>query len=77
MEQMNRTRVARPPGKPSPRVISFDEMWAPYRVQGRLYAGAGRSEKRREVYIWTAVVEEGDGSRACREYQDTGIPGAE
>ena len=71
MEQMTRTRAARPPGKSSPRVISFGEMWTPYRVRGRLYAEAGRGEKRREVCIWTAVVEEADGSRwGCFEVGD-------
>lgn len=43
-------------GRPGPaRVISFDEMWS--------YVGARRKGKRREVWIWTAVVEERDGSR--------------
>ena len=43
-------------GRPGPaRVMSFDEMWS--------YVGARRKGKRREVWIWTAVVEEWDGSR--------------
>ena len=46
-------RAERPPGKPPARVISFDEMWT--------YVGARRGEKRREAWIWTAVVEEADG----------------
>ena len=37
------------------RVISFDEMWT--------YVGSRRKGKRRSVWIWTAVVEEVDGSR--------------
>jgi len=37
------------------RVVSFDEMWT--------YVGARRGEKRKVVWIWTAVVEEEDGSR--------------
>ena len=37
------------------RVIAFDEMWT--------YAGARRRGKRREVWIWTAVIAEADGRR--------------
>ena len=37
------------------RVISFDEMWT--------YVGARRRGLRRSVWVWTAVVEERDGSR--------------
>ena len=44
-------RRARPPAQ----VISFDEMWT--------YVGARRKGKRQAVWIWTAVVEEVDGSR--------------
>ena len=55
MGQMTRIRAARPPGKPTPPVISFDEMWT--------YLGARRGEQRREVWIWTAVVEAANGSR--------------
>ena len=63
MEQMTRIRAARPPGKPSSRVISFDEM--------STYVGARRGEKRREAWVWTAVVEEADGSRwGCFEVGD-------
>ena len=36
-------------------VISFDEMWT--------YVGSRRKGKPNSVWIWTAVVEEGDGSR--------------
>ena len=68
---MTLTRAARPPRKPSPRVISFGGMWTPYRVRGRLYAEAGRGEKRWEVCICTAAVEEADGSRwGCFEVGD-------
>lgn len=37
------------------RKISFDEMWT--------YVGIRRGKRRRSVWIWTAVVEEADGSR--------------
>lgn len=37
------------------KVISFDEMWT--------YEGARRPGLRRSVWVWTAVVEEKDGSR--------------
>ena len=37
------------------RVISFDELWT--------YVGARRKGKRREAWVWTAIVEEGDGRR--------------
>ena len=37
------------------KVISFDEMWS--------YVGARRRGKRRECWVWTAVVEEADGWR--------------
>lgn len=37
------------------RVIAFDELWT--------YVKARRPGKRREVWVWTAVVEEVDGSR--------------
>lgn len=49
-----RLRAGGRPDRPA-RVISFDEMWS--------YVGARRKGKRREVWIWTAVVEERDGSR--------------
>ena len=38
-----------------PKVISFDEMWT--------YVGARHGEKRQECWVWTAVVEEADGSK--------------
>ena len=48
---------------PPAQVISFDEMWT--------CVGARRREKRREVWIWTAVVEEADGRRwSCFEAGD-------
>ena len=37
------------------KVISFDEMWT--------YVNSRRKGKRNSVWIWTAVVEEEDGSR--------------
>ena len=40
-------------GRSPVKVISFDEMWT--------YVGARRKGKRREVWIWTAVIEEADG----------------
>ena len=39
---------------PAP-VIAFDEMWT--------YRQAQRRGKRQDVWVWTTVVEEGDGSR--------------
>ena len=41
--------------KPEVKTVSFDEMWT--------YVGVRRGENRRSVWIWTAVVEEWDGSR--------------
>ena len=35
--------------------IAFDEMWT--------YLGARKAEKRNDLWVWTAVVEERDGSR--------------
>ena len=40
---------------PEVKTISFDEMWT--------YVGVRRGKKRRSARIWTAVVEERDGSR--------------
>ncbi len=37
------------------RVIALDEMWS--------YVGDRRKGKRREAWVWTAVIEEEDGSR--------------
>ena len=48
-------RAARLPRQPPARVIALDEMWS--------YVGARRKGKWREVWVWTAVVEEGDGQR--------------
>ena len=45
------------------RVISFDEMWTPVQAGGRLYVGARRRGKRRDMWVWTAVIEEWDGRR--------------
>ena len=44
-------------------VVSWDEMWTPYQVRGRLYRGARRKPKRADCWIWTAVVREADGRR--------------
>ena len=40
---------------PQVKTISFDEMWT--------YLGVRRGKKRRSAWIWTAAVEERDGSR--------------
>ncbi len=45
----------RPPGQPRPRVISFDEIWT--------HRKARRRGKRREVCLWTVIVEGADGQR--------------
>ena len=58
---MTRLRAERQPGMASARVISFDKMWTYDEMW--TYVGARRGEKRREVWIWTAVVEEADGRR--------------
>ena len=36
-------------------IVAFDEMWT--------YLGKRRGERRRDLWIWTAVVEEPDGVR--------------
>ena len=41
--------------KPQVKTISFDEMWT--------YVEVRRGKKRQSAWIWTAVVEEWDGSR--------------
>ena len=48
-------RKDRSRGRTLPKVISFDEMWS--------YVGARHGDKRRECWVWTAVVEEADGGR--------------
>ena len=48
-------RAAGGPGRKRVRVIAFDEMWS--------YVQSRRKGKRREVWVWTAVVEEADGFR--------------
>ena len=40
---------------PQVKTVSFDEMWT--------YLGVRLGKKRRSAWIWTAVVEERDGSR--------------
>ena len=41
--------------KPRVKTVSFDEMWT--------YLGVRRGKNRQSAWIWTAVVEEWDGSR--------------
>ncbi len=55
MVKLSVQRASRQMGQSCARVISFDEMWT--------YVGARRRDKRRSVWIWTAVVEESDGRR--------------
>lgn len=55
MARLVSERARRRPGARPAKVISFDEMWT--------YVGARRKGKRREVWIWTAVIEEFDGRR--------------
>ncbi len=55
MVKLSVQRASRQVGQSCARVISFDEMWT--------YVGARRRDKRRSVWIWTAVVEESDGRR--------------
>ena len=52
---MGEQRRDRSRGRALPKVISFDEMWS--------YVGGRRRGKRRECWVWTAVVEEADGQR--------------
>ena len=61
MRRLVAERRDRPPDAPWARVISFDEMWRFDEMWS--YLGARRKGKRREVWIWTAVVEEADGQR--------------
>ncbi len=49
MVKLSVQRASRQMGQSCARVISFDEMWT--------YVGARRRDKRRSVWIWTAVVE--------------------
>ena len=53
MRILGEQRRDRSRGRALPKVISFDEMWT--------YAGARHGERRREYWVWTAVVEEPDG----------------
>ena len=63
--QLVELRAERQRGRgPAKVVISFDEIWTPYQVRGRLYVGVRRKDKGRcEAWIWTAVIEEPDGRR--------------
>ena len=53
--ELSRQRMLLRGGQGAARVVSFDEMWT--------YVGSRRRGKRNSVWIWTAVVEEVDGSR--------------
>ena len=55
MERKRREREQRGEREGATKVISFDEMWT--------YVGSRRRGKRNSVWIWTAVVEQVDGSR--------------
>lgn len=53
MPRLVRDRVQRRAGPA--RVVALDEMWT--------YVWSRRKGKRREVWVWTAVIAEADGSR--------------
>ena len=55
MRRRGAKRTAGVAGAPPAAVIAFDEMWT--------YQQARRRGQRQDVWVWTAVVEEGDGSR--------------
>ena len=55
MQIVREQRRYRSRGRALPRVISFDDMWP--------YVGVQHGEKRRECWVWTAVVEEAGGRR--------------
>ena len=55
MRRRGEKRTAGVAGAPPAAVIAFDEMWT--------YRQVRRRGKRQGVWVWTAVVEEGDGSR--------------
>ena len=55
LEIVGEQRRNRSRGRALPKVISFDEMWS--------YVGARRRGKRRECWVWTAVVVEADGRK--------------
>ena len=55
MRRRSEKRIAGVAGNRPAAVIAFDEMWT--------YRQARRCGKRRNLWVWTAVVEESDGSR--------------
>ena len=55
MRRRGAKRTAGVAGAPPAAVIAFDEMWT--------YRQARRGDKRQDVWVWTAVVAEDDGSR--------------
>ena len=55
MRRRGAKRTAGVAGSRPAAVIAFDEMWT--------YRQARRRGKRQDVWVWTAVVEESDGSR--------------
>ena len=55
MRRRGAKRTAGVAGTHPAAVIAFNEMWT--------YRQARRGGKREDVWVWTAVVEEGDGSR--------------
>lgn len=55
LRERSRQRTEGAAGREPAVAVSCDEMWT--------YAGARRPPKRREVWIWTAVVRERDGRR--------------
>ena len=55
MRRRGSQRTADPAGHQPAAVIAFDEMWT--------YQQARHGDKRQDLWIWTAVVEEPDGQR--------------
>ena len=55
MRRRSGQRIPCVAGIPPAAVIAWDEMWT--------YQKARRQGKRRELWVWTAVVEEADGRR--------------
>ena len=55
MRRRGERRTAGVAGNQPAVVIAFDEMWT--------YRQARRRGQRQDVWVWTAVVEESDGSR--------------
>ena len=55
LRERNRQRTEGRAGRRPAVVIAWDEMWT--------YRGARHGEKREDCWIWTAVIQEADGSR--------------